>query len=132
MWLTPKLDWTEEDYYNSEDLNRVESNTIEVAQLIQQLVGINVNLETTKTDRDYTTIEFADSLNRIERNIEKLSVLNLSGLKPLKTNWQVGDTFSYRDANRLENNLAILHPVLYKNITNVNYCGMVTCGEDVI
>lgn len=132
MWLTPKLDWTEDNYYNPEDLNRVESNTVKVAQLIQQLLGINVNLESTTTDRDYSTIEFADSLNRVERNLEKLSVLNLSGLKPLKTNWQMGDPFSFKDAIRLETNLAVLYPVLSKNITNVNYCGMVTCGEDVV
>lgn len=128
-WLTPKINWTSEDYYNAQDLNRVENNTIEVANLIKQLIGINVNIEETVTDRNYNTIEFADSLNRVERNLEKLSVLNLSGLKELKTTWQAGDAFSYKDAIRLENNLKILHDVLYKNLKNIKYCGSFNCGQ---
>lgn len=132
MWLAPKLNWTEDNYYNAEDLNRVETNTLEVAQLIEQLIGVNVNLESTVTNRDYSSIEFADSLNRVERNLEKLSVLDLDGLRQLKTNWQVGDSFSYKDAVRLENNLSILYNVLSKNITNINYCGVFNCGEEVI
>lgn len=129
MWIAPKLNWTEDDYYNPEDLNRVENNTLEVAQLIQQLIGTNVNLESTVTNRDYSSIEFADSLNRVERNLEKLSVLNLNGLKTLKTNWQAGDSFSYKDAIRLENNLFVLYEVLSKNTVNINYCGTFSCGE---
>lgn len=125
-WLTPKLDWTEDDYYNAEDLNRVENNTFEVAQLL------GVNLEPVKIDRDYSTIEFNDSLNRVERNIEKISILNLPGLKPLKTTWQAGDPFNFRDAIRLETNAAILYPVLIKNRANTRYCGSLICGEDVI
>lgn len=131
-WQEAKTDWSSGDYYNAEDLNRVENNTLEVARLIQQLVGVNVNLEATVTDRSYRSIEFADSLNRVERNLEKLSVLNLGKLKPLKTTWQTGDIFSYKDAIRLENNLTILYSVLNENVANVNYCGTFSCGEEVI
>ena len=131
-WLEPKLDWASEDYYNPEDLNRVENNTTELAQLIQQLMGVKINLENTITDRNYSTIEFADSLNRVERNLQKLSVLNLLGLQPLKTNWRVGDPFNFKDAIRLENNLSILYGVLSKNINTVAYCGTYACGEEVI
>lgn len=132
MWKTPKLNWTEDDYYNAEDLNRVESNTKVVADLIKQLIGVDVGLEPTETNRDMSRIEFADSLNRIERNLERLSVFNLPGLRQLKTNWQAMDPFDYRDAIRLETNLAILYEVLSKNVTNVYYAGTFNCGEDVI
>lgn len=132
MWLTPKLNWTEDDYYNAVDLNRVENNTAVVAQLIQQLVGTTIVLEQVKTDRDYTSIDFADSFNRVERNLEKLSVFSLDGLQPLKTDWQVGDPFSFRDARRYENNLSVLHNVLNKNMTTLRYSGTLACGEDVI
>lgn len=129
MWIAPKLNWTEDDFYNAEDLNRVENNTLEVAQLIKQLIGIDVKLETTINNRNYISIEFADSLNRVERNLEKLSVFNLENLQSLKTNWQVGDPFTYKDAKRLENNLNILYDVLSKNIASVQYCGTFNCGE---
>ncbi|MBB6716375.1 hypothetical protein [Clostridium gasigenes] len=131
-WIEPKSDWKSEDSYNAEDLNRVEINTLEVASLIEQVVDINVNLEETTTTRNYSSIEFADSLNRVERNLQKLSVINLNGLKDLKTTWKVGDSFSYVDAIRLENNLVILHKVLEENLININYCGTFNCGEGVI
>lgn len=132
MWQTPKLDWTADDYYNAEDLNRVESNTQEVAELIKELLGIDINLEAPVTNRDYSSIEFADSLNRVERNLEKLSVLNLDGLKALKTSWQAGDSFSYKDAVRLENNLSVLYNILSKNTNNIFYCGNLNCGEEAV
>ncbi len=132
MWQEPNLSWTEDDYYNAGDLNRVENNTKEIARLIKQLLGMDVGLEPTETNRDYTRIEFAESLNRIERNLERLSVLNLPGLRQLKTNWQALDPFDYRDAIRLETNVAILYDILSKNTTSLNYAGTFSCGEEVI
>lgn len=131
-WIKPKIDWTEYDYHNAVDMNRVESNTQEIASLILQLTGVDVGLETPVTDRDYSTIEFADGLNRIERNLEKLSVFPLEGLGELKTNWEVGESFSYVDARRLETNLSILYPMMNKNANNLLYCGEVICGEGVL
>ncbi|MEY8001213.1 hypothetical protein AB8U03_13610 [Clostridium sp. Mt-5] len=131
-WQTPKLNWTEDDFYNPEDLNRVENNTLEVADLIKQILDNDVGLESIVTNRDYSAIEFADSLNRIERNIQKVSVLNLNGLVASKTTWNVGDAFSFKDAIRLETNTSIIYALLIKNVDNVPYCGNLNCGEDVI
>lgn len=132
MWITPKLNWTEDNFYNPEDLNRVENNILEVSALIEQLLGTDVGLEPIITNRDYSSIDFADSFNRVERNLERLSVFSLDGLQPLKTDWQVGDPFSFKDANRYESNLSILYNVLSKNITTLLYSGTINCGEDVI
>lgn len=127
-----KIDWGPDDYYNAEDFNRVENNTLEVVKLINELLGSDIKLEPVVTNRNYSSIEFPDSLNRIERNIEKDSSLNLNGIVPMKTTWKVGDSFSYRDANRLENNLYIIYSLLIKNIGNVPYCGTFNCGSQVI
>lgn len=129
--MTPKTNWTKDDFYNAEDLNRVEANTQYVAELIALLLK-GLELEPIIVNRDYKTIEFADDLNRVERNLEKLNVLNLKGLKPLKTNWKVGDPFDYNDANRYENNLNLLYKILKPNINNIKYCGTFNCGEEVI
>lgn len=132
MWQTPKLDWTPDDYYNAEDLNRVENNTLEVSKIIKELLAVNVNLESIITNRDYSSIEFADSLNRIERNIQKISIFTLNDIDTLKTTWKVGDNFSYKDAIRLENNTSIIYDLLSKNVNAMAYCGEFNCGEDVI
>ena len=127
-----KTNWTSEDYYNADDLNRVETIIIETAELVNALFGLSVELEPTVTDRDYSRIEFAEDLNRIERNIERLMVLDLERLLTMKTNWQAGDPFSFEDANRLEYNLSVLYPILDKNSRNVVYSGTFNSGEEVI
>jgi len=132
-WITPKIDWNGNDFFNFEDTNRIENNTGIVKDLIVFLEG-NFNLEQLKTDRDMINIEFADSLNRIERNIEKLKDNFYKPLnwEPVKTNWKAGDSFSYIDANRLEKNLKLLYDLAKCTTDNLKYCGTFSCGEEVI
>lgn len=70
MWITPKLDWTRTEYYNFEDLNRVENNSEVVAGLVGYFIGLPPL--SFLTDRSMKRIEFADSLNRIEGNQDVL------------------------------------------------------------
>ncbi len=128
-WVELKTNWSSEDYYNFEDLNRVENNTEVVANIIN-LYFKEINLNINK-NRDMRTIEFSNSLNRIENNI---NLLKLSFNKPLiwevpKTNWQPGTNFNYEDANRLENNLLHLFNLLQNTVGNFKYCGTLNCGE---
>jgi hypothetical protein len=128
-WLNPKLDWTKDDYYNADDLNRVENNCSEVATLLSFL-GIAVAI-TTITNRDYRSIEFADSLNRIENNINLLGdFYKPSEWKENKTNWVYNDSFLFKDANRLENNLFLLYTILTSNLLTNKTVGMFTCGQE--
>ncbi|MBU3208680.1 Ig-like domain-containing protein [Clostridium algidicarnis] len=127
-----KTNWDPEDFYNAEDLNRVEINTQYISELANQLFTPNIKLDTVVVDRNYSTIEFAESLNRVENNIQKLFLKGISKLQPMKTNWLVGDTFSFKDANRYEQNLDILYPVFKYNLFNINYCGTLNCGEENI
>lgn len=129
-WLKPKLDWTEDDYYNAEDLNRVENNTIEVKKLLEQLLKQTVSLESIVTNRDYSSIEFADSLSRVERNIDKLGFYFKPQGWQNTLSWVAGQTFSYKDAIRLEKNLNLLHDFIKPNLENIKYCGLITCGEE--
>lgn len=124
-----KTDWAKEDFYNAEDLNRVEADTQFIAELIKNLLLEDVRLEPIVVNRDYTSIEFADSFNRLEGNISKLKTFDLPNWQPLKTNWKVGEPFSYKDANRYEQNLDILYKLLTRGL---KYCGDFSCGEEVI
>lgn len=130
-WMPPKTDWNSEDYYNFEDLDRVENNTQVVAELIK-LFDTIPDLEI-NTNRDIKSIEFAESLNRIENNIKILGERRiLPGWISPKIDWEYNQRFSYVDANRLERNLELLYKHYKGNSKLFRYCGAYTCGEEVI
>ncbi|MEG0133491.1 MAG: hypothetical protein RR891_06005 [Clostridium sp.] len=121
VWITPKTNWSKDDYYNAEDLNRVENNTKVVADML--------GVQTTNiiTNRDYSSLLFSETLNRIESSIEALNVINMEWQK-MKTTWVEGEPFSYKDANRLEVNIANLYSILSRNLRSQKYCGNTICG----
>ena len=61
--MEPKTDWTKDDYYNAEDLNRIEINTQFLAEYLVKIQYPSISLETVKTDRDMTSIDFISSIN---------------------------------------------------------------------
>ena len=129
-WQEPKTDWTHNDDYNFEDMNRVENNTEIVAYLISLLDHIPP-LEI-KKNRNMKSIDFADDYNRIKSNIETLGErYKPVGFKQMKTIWEANDAFSYVDANRYEFNLKLLY-LYYLGNTSRQYCGITVCGEEVI
>jgi len=130
-WIPPKLDWLSTDYYNFEDLNRVENNTEIVASLVGYFIGLP-SFEFV-TNRNMKYIDFSDSLNRLETNQEILS----RRYKPIewrqnKLDWKPNDPFSYLDARRLELNMDLLYRHYKGNAEAIPYCGVFNCGEEVI
>lgn len=130
-WITPKLDWNSNDYYNYGDLNRVENNINEVKNLILTYV-FNLDIGDIITTRTVSSIEYYTGLNRIESNI--LALRNATyqpiGWITPKTNWQsVIDGFGYTDANRLENNVLALYTQANNTIDAFLYCGTFNCGQ---
>src|SRR5690606_32351874 len=100
-WIEPKTDWSADDYYNFNDLDRVENNVLYIYDLIQTYIEIPpLVVEKSRTMR---RIEFADSLNRIEQNIAILGqrYAPFGWITP-KTNWVANDKFDFNDAARLE------------------------------
>ena len=123
-WLTPKTDWDSADYYNFNDLNRVENNSQYLSELIgtyataPSLIGI-------ETGRDNVALVFYDDLNRIENN---LNLLKNACFEPPnwitpKTTWISLERFSYTDSNRLENDLVYLKDLIDNIILSLRFCG---------
>jgi len=129
-WINPKLDWKETDFYNATDLNRVENNTLEVANYLRSIMYI-VPLESTVTNRDMTNIDFLSSINRVERNIDiiKNSFLEPHGWQDKKL-WTLGMGFTFQDTNRLENNLDLLYNLAHVAKDNLIYCGTFSFGTE--
>lgn len=131
--ITPKTNWTSDDYYNFEDLNRVESNTQFVAGYLQS-IDYPVQLEEVVNNRTMIDIDFLSSINRVERNIESIrSSMNIipPGYGAMKI-WPQKTGFSHQDAIRYEKNIELLYLWATRIYESYKYCGTFACGEEVI
>jgi hypothetical protein len=128
-WIDPKLNWLEGDYINFVDWNRIENNILELRNYLAS-IQYSPPVLTTITNRDYKSIDFLSSINRIEANLDNLRVAFFSPADYLpKETWIVGKTFDYADANRLEGNTSRLLTLGMSVYQSYRYCGTVTCGE---
>lgn len=131
--IPSKTNWTSNDYYNAEDLNRVEANTQFVAEYLES-IDYPVQLEEINTSRYIESIDFISDINRVENNIEALrSKMDITppGYGPKKI-WTNRMGFNYEDANRYERNLELLYKWAQLIYESYKYCGEFTCGEEVI
>lgn len=129
-WIPMEATWTKDDYYNADDINKVEFNT---AAAVKQLTDImyKVPIAFVNTERDTSSIDLISSINRVENNIEliKNNFRKPSGWQN-KQVWDVGKGFTYQDANRLENNLNLLYSQVQNAKDNLIYNGTFSCGTD--
>lgn len=128
--LLPLKTWTAQDFYSPDELNRIEANTDFIASYLGE-AGYPIALEAVKVDRDVTGYEFADSLSRVERNIDALAqgFIEPPGYEQPKA-WQAGMRHSHVDANRLERNLKALYQWAEAVVASFKYCGTFYAGED--
>lgn len=130
--IQSKLDWTQWDYYNAEDLVRVEANTQFVADYLESM-GYHADLLTVKADwamQDYPTIT---QINRIENNIDALQACFYApegwGNRKL---WAKKMKFSWEDALRYERNLHLLTQIINLIKDATVYSGTFNAGQEVI
>lgn len=125
-----KRDWTFNDYYNFDDLNRVETATNIVKGIVTTYRGVVVTM-TNVMSRTESSIEFADSLNRIEDNIFRLKQTFPPTMvfEDSKLDWEYNAPFDFLDANRLESDLYKMYYHIENNINAIPYCGQITAGQ---
>lgn len=126
------MDWTPADFYSHEDLNRVEYAMTIVREKIVLFRGEIVPLDEIFYDRTQETIEYADSLNRVETNLERLkltfpepSIFDIS-----KTDWAHDRPFDFSDATRYERMLYEMYYTIENNISTIPYCGQLIAGQE--
>lgn len=127
--IDPRTNWTSEDYYNFDDLNRVEANTQFIAEYIKSL-QYNMPDLVIRTDRDMTSIDFISSIERVQENIEKIRTNFITPLDYQGIRENIGKGFSYIDANRLEDNVKKLYDLALIIKDNLIYCGTFSCGSE--
>lgn len=124
-WLGTKL-FTPQDCYNYEDFNRVIENTVFLN------TELKTNIQQHYLSVDMSVIPTVDFLNNIEGNIENIAnAFYFPEAWEERRVWKHGDTFDYKDANRLENNLLGLYQLYDSMIHSYHYCGDFLCGGDL-
>lgn len=122
--------WGPNDNYGPDELNRVEANTQYIADYLAD-AGYIVDLLPIKTDRTEQGYEFADSLTRVETNIDRLAAAFVfpPGYEAPRS-WAALLRHDYRDANRLEHNLELIYNWAVLAVAAFRYCGTLYAGED--
>lgn len=102
MWIQPKTDWTKDDYFNAVDFNRIKNNLVSLRDIANKMYKDFdiIYLGNDKTYRDYF---YADEINIIEDNFEKINKLTINvgyGERPIYRD--NGYIMTFEELNRLE------------------------------
>lgn len=134
LWQEPRTDWMPHDCLNAADLNRVESNTAYLASIPEVFLQ-PLELEAVSISRGATQFEFAPSLNRLERNIDRLRAALYAPVswQAMRTDWaSLKQAVNYQDVIRWEANLLRLHQLVQAILSEMTYCGTFACGEELV
>lgn len=132
-WYTPKTDWKwdgENDRINAEDFNAVETNITSTRALLEY-IQYSIPAITVVDDRTQTYVDYLDSINRLEGNLETLrtNFLTPPGYPGTKA-WSRGIGFNHEDMNRLELDIKLLFEMLFKVYKGFVYCGTIHAGYE--
>lgn len=131
-WLTPKTNWTSSEFYNANDLNRVENN---IAYVRQQLAALNYTMPVlvVNTSRVNMNYDYVSSINRIENNLSavKDAFITPSTWLPEVT-WTADTVFTNTHANRWESNVKALYELATVVPQSFRYSGTFISGQEVL
>ena len=128
--INVKEDWTIDHSAAFSDFDRLETN---MQTLRSMLVAIQYAIPgmSFTTTRDQTFIDFLNSINRIESNLEgiRTNFVTPPGYPGSKT-WAVGRGFDFNDMNRLETDIRLLFQYAGLVYDSLVYCGTINCGYE--
>lgn len=128
MWITPKTDWTAQDFLDLEvDFSRIEGNIHELLLTVQDYgYPLTLDEKTAWTKQDFLT---AADYNRIVGNIASLEGILIvpPGLPALSTKADKA-ALDYTDMNTLESHIAALKAVADGTALLFIPCGVAQSG----
>ena len=129
MWTEPKTDWTEDDYFNIEDYNRIIGNLAELRELAVTVYK-SFDLEDMGNDKRYQDYIYADEINTIERNLASLcnNTYHLDAGSQ-KTYYQNQPTIDWKEFNRIESACLNLYQNLQGQVSGKRRLSFVLGGD---
>lgn len=117
-WLEPKTDWSDKwenntyagDYFTHTDYNRIKNNVSYIVDYAKQMYS--VSSVSMGTDKEETSIPYADEFNKIENAINKLCAETYKFDFAMKTWYENKSTPTADDLNRIESMQLRLYEML--------------------
>lgn len=121
MWIEPKTNWTNQDYFNLDpDYARIKGN-IEYIQEFSETMNMVFQIDPMLT---YTIdeIPLVDFFNTIVENVRKVEngTYVVSSMLPMRDYTQNGVIFDENDLNAIEKNLLIVYNLLMGKWSSLN------------
>lgn len=129
MWLTPKTDWTNNDHYNADDINRVESNSQHVKEFLES-IGYTLPSMTFVTDRTKQSFDYVSNINRLEENFKTIWEAFIYEQGWTLFVWTENTPFDAETANRWERELERTYTYAQSAFESFRYCGTFNCGQE--
>lgn len=103
MWTEPKTNWTDTDYFNYTDYNRIKNN-IEYLRSLSLDLYLDFPYEDMGDDKTgYADFPYADEFNVMENNLESMKNNTFGFYFTDKKQWYDNQpTPNYEDLNRIE------------------------------
>lgn len=125
MWIEPKTNWLETDYFNYTDYNRIKNNIDYLRELALSLYK-NFPFEKFGSDKTgYHDIPYADEFNLIERDLEYIRKGTYDFFVKEMKEWKENQpTPTYQDFNRIESACLNLYNGLTSQMENKKRLGI--------
>ena len=124
-FITPKTDWTSEDFFNIEDYGRIVNNINVLIDASLAVIGVKIPYPDIPTSKDYTDMLRAEEFNEIENSLDTINkatlVLDIGEKKTYVANQP---TFDYAELNRIESAILNIYTPMkwsYEAITHLPF-----------
>lgn len=136
-YITPKTDFSANDFYNCSDFNRVASNIRFMADLLRD-IGYEIDLIPLEADLTLHSLPYLQIINNLEINLERLRLsipLTPRDYIPTRSWYPTSDPHydrnpMYLDTNRWEENIELLIKILVSLREDWLFCGTFFSGND--
>ena len=117
-WITPKTDWTADDYFNASDYNRIIGNISYLKALYESFMGEVTDLSL-GAEKTYLSMIYAHEMNAIENAVQTINADTYSLSIGTKNAYSANNpTTRYTDMNRIESALLRLYNTMTAHIEN--------------
>lgn len=128
-WITPKTDWTSEDYFNATDYNRIIGNVAYLKAYLNDLFYGLTNISAME-EKTAKSLIYAREINAIEMALEQLN-LETYGFDIGETKEYIANTrtIDWVELNRIESAIFMIYEKMVNHKENLTRLAFTLGGQ---